>query len=73
MTIEEFLAEPQRLADVELEVHRLAHCALRALVKRDGYVLTQDEFILLARCYACGLRTWLLPEAIANLRFAGQS
>jgi hypothetical protein len=31
MTIEEFLASPKQLADVELEVLRLAHRALRAL------------------------------------------
>jgi hypothetical protein len=48
MTIEEFLAGPKQLADVQLEVLRLAHCAVRALVKQDGYKLTRDEFILLA-------------------------
>ena len=67
MTIEEYLASPKQLADVEFEVLRLAHREVRALVKRDGYKLTQDQFILIAGCYACGFRKQLLPEAIANL------
>ena len=69
MTIDEFLPSPEQLAEVEFEVLRLAHREARALVKQGGYRLTQDQFIIIARCYAYGgFRRQLLPEAIANLR-----
>jgi hypothetical protein len=57
---------PRQRADVMVEVHRVAHRDARALVRRGGYKLTREEFILLARCYAAGFRQQL-REAISNL------